>query len=157
VFVGVALMAVVAGRVAAHIGYRAVLGAGGVLWATGALWMAMGMTASPSTTRWLGAICIIGLGSGLLWGSMLAVSLSTLPSGSMAAGASLSQTLQNIGNTLGIAIMVTALGHASVGDLGAFPGAWTACAIITTVAVVVCAWGAGAVRAPAHSPAIASG
>ena len=150
-------MAVVAGRVAAHIGYRSVLAAGGVLWATGALWMAIGMTASPSMGRWLGAICTIGLGSGLLWGSMLAVSLSTLPSPSMAAGASLSQTLQNIGNTLGIAIMVTALGEASVGDLGAFPGAWIACGITTVVAVAVCAWGAGTVRVPAHSPAIVSG
>jgi len=157
VFVGVALMAVVAGRVAAHIGYRTVLAAGGVLWATGALWMAIGMTSSPSMGRWLGAICTIGLGSGLLWGSMLAVSLSTLPSPSMAAGASLSQTLQNIGNTLGIAIMVTALGEASVGDLGAFPGAWIACAITTVVAVAVCAWGAGTVRVAAHSPAIVSG
>jgi len=138
VFVGVALMAVVAGRVAAHIGYRAVLTVGGVLWATGALWMAIGMTASPSMSRWLGAVCTIGLGSGLLWGSMLALSLSSLPSASMAAGASLSQTLQNIGNTLGIAIMVTALGEASVGDLGAFPGAWVACAIVTLVAVAVC-------------------
>ena len=56
----------------------------------------------------------------------------------MAAGASLSQTLQNIGNTLGIAIMVTALGEASVGDLEAFPGQWVASAVTTLVAVAVC-------------------
>jgi EmrB/QacA subfamily drug resistance transporter len=140
VFAATALMAVVAGRVAAHIGYRAVLVAGGVLWGAGTLWMAIGMTSAPSTSRWLGAICTLGLGSGLLWGSMLAVSLATLPVDSMASGASLSQTLQNIGNTLGVAIMITVLGEVTVGDLGAFPGVWVASAITTMLAVGVCAW-----------------
>ena len=138
VFAGTALMSVVAGRVAAHIGYRMVMAAGGVLWCAGTLWMAIGMTSSPSTGRWLGAICILGLGSGVLWGSMLAVSLATLPIESMAAGASLSQTLQNIGNTMGVAIMVTALGEATVGDLGSFPAMWVASAITTSLAVAVC-------------------
>ena len=140
IFAATALMSVVAGRVAAYIGYRAVMVAGGVLWTVGTLWMAFGMTSSPSTARWLGAISTLGLGSGVLWGSMLAVSLATLPVDSMAAGASLSQTLQNIGNTLGVAIMITALGEISVGDLGAFPGMWVASAITTMLAVAVCAW-----------------
>ena len=56
----------------------------------------------------------------------------------MAAGASLSQTLQNIGNTLGVAIMVTALGEATVGDLGSFPAMWVASAVTTSLAVAVC-------------------
>jgi hypothetical protein len=48
--------------------------------------------------------------------------------------------LQNIGNTLGVAIMVTALGDVVLGDLGTFPRMWTACAVTTAVAVAVCAW-----------------
>ena len=70
---------------------------------------------------------------------MLAVSLQTLPIESMAAGASLSQTLQNIGNTLGVAIMITVLGEIAVGDLGEFPGVWIASAVTTMLAVAVCA------------------
>ncbi|MEO5841566.1 MAG: MFS transporter [Acidimicrobiales bacterium] len=138
VFAATALMSVVSGRVAARLGYRTVMAAGGVLWGAGTLWMAIGMTATPSTVRWLGAISTLGLGSGVLWGSMLAVSLSTLPIEAMAAGASLSQTLQNIGNTLGVAIMITALGEITVGDLGAFPGMWVASAVTTMLAVAVC-------------------
>ena len=139
VFAATAVMSVVSGRVAAHIGYRTVMAVGGVLWGAGTFWMALGMTESPSPGRWLGAISTLGLGSGVLWGSMLAVSLQTLPIESMAAGASLSQTLQNIGNTLGVAIMITALGEISVGDLGEFPGMWVASAITTMIAVAVCA------------------
>ena len=120
--------------------------AGGVLWGAGSLWMAFGMTSTPSAGRWLGAISTLGLGSGLLWGSMLAVSLAALPVDSMAAGASLSQTLQNIGNVLGVAITVTALGEIAVGDLGAFPAMWVASAVTTMVAVALCAWVSSPVR-----------
>ena len=140
-------MSVVSGRVAAHIGYRTVMAVGGVLWGAGTLWMALGMTESPSPGRWLGAISTLGLGSGVLWGSMLAVSLQTLPIESMAAGASLSQTLQNIGNTLGVAIMITALGEIAVGDIGEFPGMWIASAVTTMLAVAVCALVSSPVRA----------
>lgn len=140
VFAATALMSVIAGRAAARIGYRSVMISGGLLWAAGTVWMGAWMPATPSTARWLGAIGTLGLGSGVLWGSMLAFSLATLPVDSMAAGASLSQTLQNIGNTLGVAIMVTALGDVVIGDLGTFPRMWTACAVTTAVAVAVCAW-----------------
>ena len=70
----------------------------------------------------------------------MSVSLATLPTESMAAGMSLSQTLQNIGNTLGVAIMITALGEITVGDLGAFPSMWVASAATTIIAVAVCTW-----------------
>jgi NTE family protein len=140
VFAATALMSVVAGRAAARVGYLSVMIGGGVLWGAGTMSLAIWMPATPSAARWLGAIGMLGLGSGVLWGAMLALSLATLPVDSMAAGASLSQTLQNIGNTLGVAIMVTALGEVAIGDLGSFPRMWAACAVTTAVAVLVCAW-----------------
>ena len=139
VFAATAIMSVVSGHLAARVGHRAVVTMGGVLWGAGTLWMAFGIGPSPSTGSWLGAICTLGLGSGLLWGSMLAVSLATLPSRSMAAATSLSQTLQNLGSTLGVAIAVTALGEITVGDMGAFPALWFASAATTLLAVAVCA------------------
>ena len=146
IFVGTAIMSVASGRIAGRVGPRAVLVAGGLLWGAGTLSMAIGIEASPSMAFWLAAIAILGLGSGLIWGSMLAVSLATLPTTSMAAGASLSQTLQNIGSTLGVAIMVTALGTVTAGDLGSFPVMWAASAVTTMLAVGVCAW----VSRPVH-------
>ncbi|HEV8297072.1 MAG TPA: MFS transporter [Acidimicrobiales bacterium] len=136
VFAATAIMSVLAGRVGERVGYRAVMAAGGVLWATGMLWMAMGVSATPEPGTWLGAIVVIGLGSGLLWGSMLSVTISTLPLEAMSAGTGLNQTLQNLGNTLGVAIAVTVLGEVTVGDRTGFTGLWIASAIVTLAAVV---------------------
>lgn len=140
IFAATAVMSVVSNRIVSRTGYRFVLILGGALWAAGTTAMALGLGSTPSTGRWLMAITVIGLGSGMLWGSMLAVSLATLPAASMAAATSLSQTLQNIGSTLGVAVMVTALGKVAVGDVGAFPAMWAASALITALAVAVCAW-----------------
>ena len=40
--------------------------------------------------------------------------------------------------TLGVAIMITALGEVTIGDLGAFPAMWVASAVTTMLAVAVC-------------------
>ena len=48
---------------------------------------------------------------------------------------------------LGVAIMITALGEISVGDLGEFPGMWVASAITTMIAVAVCAVVSSPIRA----------
>ena len=138
IFAATALTSVISNRIAAQLGHRAVLTLGGVLWGAGTLTMAIGLGAAPAPVRWLGAITTVGLGSGLLWGTMLAVSLAALPAESMAAATSLSQTLQNIGSTLGVAVMVTVLGETTVGRVGSFPAMWVASAITTALAVIVC-------------------
>ena len=124
--------------IARRFGERTVLVLGAAFWGAGTLWMAFGLGTHAATGAWLGAIITTGVGSGLLWGSMMAVGLSTLPAEAMAAATSLSQTLQNIGSTLGVGIMVTLLGDAEVGDLGVFPAAWIASAVTTAAAVAVC-------------------
>jgi EmrB/QacA subfamily drug resistance transporter len=135
IFVATAVMSVVAGRLGQRVGYRAVMIVGGGLWVVGTLWMALGMHAAPNPGAWLGAIVVVGLGSGLLWGAMMAIIISPLPLASMSAGTGLNQTLQNLGNTLGVAIAVTVLGEITVGDRAGFPALWVASAIVAVVAV----------------------
>lgn len=139
IFAATALASITAGRLAARHGYRPVLVAGGGLWGCGTIAMALALGGEPSTSRWLACITVVGLGSGLLWGSMMAVSTATLPNASMAAGLSLSQTVQNLGSTLGIATAVTALGATTAGRLGSLPALWVASAIATAIAVAICA------------------
>ena len=137
IFATTALMSFVSARLAARVGARAVLAAGALLWVSGTVWLALSVTPAPATSRWLPAVITLGLGSGLLWGSLMTASMATLPTSAMAGGMSLSQTLQNIGNAFGVAVMITVVGPLSVGSLGNFPAAWIASAVITTAAMVL--------------------
>ena len=67
---------------------------------------------------------------------MFAVTLGELPADDVPAGSGMNQTLQNLGNSVGVAIAVTVLGEVAVGDIDAFPALWIASAITTGVAVV---------------------
>ncbi len=152
IFASTAVMSVVSNRVAARVGFRLVLLCGGALWATGTVWLAIGIGPSPAPGSWLAGIFTLGIGSGMLWGSMLAVSLATLPTDALAAATSLSQTLQNIGSTIGVAFMITVLGATALGDVGRFPAMWIISAVLTFVAAAVCAAVAIDRPAPASRP-----
>jgi MFS family permease len=136
-FAGTAITSVVAGRLGSRIGYGRVIGLGGAVWATGTVWMAVSMPSTPDAGLWFAAIVVTGLGSGLLWGSLFAVTLSLLPVPSLPVGSGLNQTLQNLGNVLGVAIVVTVLGATALGDRGSFPEVWFASAAATVVAAVI--------------------
>jgi hypothetical protein len=114
--------------------------------------MAVVLTDTPDAGRWVVAVAVAGLGSGLMWGSLFAVTLSSLPVASLPAGTGLNQTLQNLGNVFGVAVVVTVLGEVSVGDRGRFPGVWVASAVamVAAAAVGVRALGSGA-RMYAHT------
>lgn len=150
VFALTALMTFTSNPLARRVGERTTLALGAALWGCGTATMALVLPATAATATWLVAIVVTGAGSGLLWGSMMAVSLSTLPAEAMASATGLSQTLQNIGSTVGVGIMVTVLGEAEVGDRGAFPAAWIASAVMTVAAVVLCTWVADGRRAGAR-------
>ncbi|CAB4765345.1 unannotated protein [freshwater metagenome] len=138
-FASTAVMSVVSNRIAVRVGLRSVLLCGGALWATGTLWLAFALGPKPSPGSWLVGTFTLGAGSGMLWGSMLVVSLDTLPTDALAAATSLSQTMQNIGSTIGVAFMITMLGATAVGEVGRFPEMWICSAIATFVAASICA------------------
>ncbi len=137
IFAVTAITSVVAGRLGERIGFHRTIGIGGILWATGSASMALALDATPSTTRWLAAVVVTGLGSGLLWGGLTAWALAGVAPDEMSAGAGLNQTLQGLGNTLGVAIVVTVLGDVTFGDVGTFPVVWVASAGLTIAATAI--------------------
>jgi EmrB/QacA subfamily drug resistance transporter len=145
IFAATAVTSAVAGRLAARIGFPRVIALGGLVWAAGTVWMAATMTSTPDASRWLAAVVITGLGSGLLWGGLFAVSLLALPVADLPLGSGLNQTVQNIGNVLGVAVVVTVIGDATLGDRGRFPAIWIAAAVVALVAAAI---GSRAVPAP---------
>jgi EmrB/QacA subfamily drug resistance transporter len=149
IFAATAVMSVAAGRLGDRFGYRGTAVAGGVLWGAGTLGIAFGLSGGRDTGAWLVAIVVIGLGSGLLWGSMFAVTLGELPSDDVPAGSGMNQTLQNLGNSVGVAVAVTVLGDVAIGDVDAFPALWVASAITTAIAVVAAVAAVGTGRSPA--------
>jgi EmrB/QacA subfamily drug resistance transporter len=136
-FAATALTSLLAGRLGSRFGYGRVLALGGAIWAAGTVWMALAMPATPDSGLWFMAIVVAGLGSGLLWGGMFAVTLSRLPVAALPLGSGLNQTLQNLGNVLGVAVVVTVLGTTTLADRGAFPAVWFASAAATVVAAAV--------------------
>jgi MFS family permease len=155
--VGTAVTAALAGRLGASRGYRPVIATGGAVWAAGTAAMALVLTDTPHAGRWIAAVAVAGLGSGLMWGSLFAVTLSSLPVPSLPAATGLNQTLQNLGNVFGVALVVTVLGEVAVGDRGRFPAVWVASAVamVAAAAVGVRALGTGA-RIYAHTETGAS-
>ncbi len=137
IFAVTAITSVVSGRLGQRIGFHRTIGIGGLVWALGPVAMAVTLDASPSTSRWLAAVVVTGLGSGLLWGGLTAWALAGVAPDEMSAGAGLNQTLQGLGNTLGVAIVVTVLGEVAFGDVGRFPVVWLASAVLTLAATAI--------------------
>ncbi len=79
----------------------------------------------------------MGIGS-LVWGALFAMIMQQLPADDFSNGASVTQTLQRIGNALGVAVMVTVLDTTLVrGRIASFPEAFAVLAVLGAVATGV--------------------
>jgi MFS family permease len=154
-FAATAVTSVVAGRLGARIGFPRVITLGGAVWAAGTVWMAVAIPSTPDAALWFLAIVVAGLGSGLLWGGIFAVTLSGIPVAALPTGSGLNQTLQNVGNVFGVAVVVTVIGEATLADRGSFPSVWVASAVVTAVAAVIGAVSLGKVAPPERAMALA--
>ena len=100
-----------AGRLAARVGFRAVLVTGSALLASGLLWYAARVGVQPAyLTEWLPATLVTGLGIGLTFPVMSAAAVSSLPGHRFAVGSAVNQTARQVGGSLGIAVLVVVLG-----------------------------------------------
>jgi EmrB/QacA subfamily drug resistance transporter len=107
----VALIAGSAGKVAARVGFRAVLGVGGLCFAAGLLWFVVRVDASPDyLAEWLPGTLVVGLGIGLTFPVLSAAAVSSLPPARFAVGSAVNQTVRQIGGALGIAVLVVLIG-----------------------------------------------
>jgi len=103
----VAAVAGPAGKVAARIGFRPVIMAGGTLMAAGLAWYVLRVGTTPSyLAEWLPGTLIVGLGIGLSFPVLSAAAVSSLNPGRFAIGSAVNQTARQVGGALGIAILV---------------------------------------------------
>ncbi|HEV8297528.1 MAG TPA: MFS transporter [Acidimicrobiales bacterium] len=132
VFALTALMSPVAGRIADRFGEFILVPVSTAVWSVGVLWLALTLGGERDMTAWFVGISIAGVGSGLSWGGLFSMVLRRMPAERFAMAASISQTLQRIGNALGVAVAVTVLGsraNASRGEPGPFPRVFATAAL----------------------------
>jgi len=103
-------VAIVAGRVADRIGYRALFIAGGAVFAIGGLWLLHRTDAPASLLSWLPGSLLMGTSIGMVFPSLTGAAVSQLDAASFGAGSGVNQTVRQLGATLGVAIVVLVLG-----------------------------------------------
>ena len=116
-----------AGRLAARVGFRAVLVAGSAVFAGGLVWYATVVGLHPEyLARWLPAGLLTGLGIGLTFPVMSAAAVSSLPGHRFAVGSAVNQTARQVGGSIGIALLVAILGTptTATGALTSFRHLW---------------------------------
>lgn len=107
--------ALVAGRLAARHGHRALLTGGAAVFAASGLWFMLVPGDEPHYLRdWLPGLLMSGLGVGLTLSSLSAAAVARLPAEHYAVGSAVSQATRQIGSVLGVAITVLLVGHAGV-------------------------------------------
>jgi MFS family permease len=140
VFAFTALFSPVAGRISDRFGDEK-LGAPAVaVWAVGVALLAIGLRGDRNMVLWFGATSIAGAGAGLTWGGLFALVLRRVEPEQMSLAASITQTLQRLGNALGVAVAVTILGSrttTTIDDHRRMFAAMTLAAIVTIVSNVL--------------------
>ncbi|HEY8544231.1 MAG TPA: MFS transporter [Acidimicrobiales bacterium] len=107
----VAVLAPVAGRLAARRGQRALLVPGGLVYGTGALWLLAFADATPDYWGvFLPANLLTGLGVALCLPQLSSVAVQQLPPDRSATGSGISQSVRQMGQTLGVALFVAVIG-----------------------------------------------
>ncbi len=86
---------------------------GGLLLSTTALLWLSGLSASSGYLHILGPLMLFGLGNGIAFVPLTGLSLAGVAPADAGAGSGLVNVMQQVGGTLGLAIMVSVFGHAS--------------------------------------------
>jgi EmrB/QacA subfamily drug resistance transporter len=122
----VSVLAPVAGRVAARRGQRALLLPGGLAFGSGALWLHASAGVQPDYWgTFLPANLLTGLGVALCLPQLSSVAVQQLPPDRSATGSGISQSVRQMGQTLGVALFVAVLGTPGPGEaLGRFHRVW---------------------------------
>ncbi|HEV2634669.1 MAG TPA: MFS transporter [Actinocrinis sp.] len=113
-------------RIAATVGHRPVLLAGGISWALGSVGFAVLTTGSAQwATHWLPCTLLIGLGIGLTLPVQSGAAVATLPPARYALGSAINASFRQLGAVIGISLFVAVLGTPSAGRaLDAFHHVW---------------------------------
>ncbi len=112
----VAFLAPRFGRLAARIGQRPLLIAGGIVFGLAAAINATMPADAAYATRWLPNYLLVGLGVALTLPQLSSASVQGLTPARFAAGVGTNQAIRNIGATLGVAALVVILSAAAPAD-----------------------------------------
>jgi EmrB/QacA subfamily drug resistance transporter len=110
---------------------------GTLLMAAGLWWMSQLTATSSYLTDILGPMVLMGVGGGLAFSPLNVLIMATVPPADAGAAGGALQTMQQIGSTLGLAILVTVAGSASRGTVGDAAVVTGATAAFTASSVIV--------------------
>ncbi len=157
IFLCIAFMGPVSGRFSDRFG-NWLLAPCALVWVLSLAVFAVLIDGEPNMVLWWIFVVVGGMGSGFVWGALFAMIMKSVPPADFSNGASVTQTLQRIGNALGVAVMVTVLSATlTKGSIESFPSAFVVLAVLGLIATII---GHGASRAtdragtrpPAHEP-----
>lgn len=149
VFLLISVMGPIAGRFTDRHG-NGLLAPSALVWVVSLATFALLVDGERNLPLWWAFIIVGGTGSGFVWGALFAMIMKRLPATDFSNGASVTQTLQRIGNALGVAVMVTVLSTTvTTGNVTSFPTAFGVLAVFGLVATLV---GHIASRADATAP-----
>ena len=140
-FAFTALFSLAAGRISDRFGDEKLSAPAVAVWTIGVAILTFGLQEERNLPLWFTATSIAGAGAGLAWGGMFALVLRRVEPERMSMAASITQTLQRIGNAPGVAVAVTILGSlvdTSLSDHRRVFGAMTVAAIITIISNLCC-------------------
>ncbi len=101
-----------AGRLAARIGFRPLIGFGSVVFSLGMGWCALVSGSRPAyVSVWLPGLILVGVGIGLTFPVLGAAAVSSVPAERFAVGSAVNQTCRQVGGALGVAVLVALLGN----------------------------------------------
>jgi MFS family permease len=121
-----AVFSYVGGRLADHLGHRAVMVPGAVVFALGGAWLALGIGADPDiATVWVPGVLLLGIGIGLVFPNFQSAAVYGVPEARFGVAAAAIQTVVRLSGTIGIAIAVVLVGGFTDGDpVGDFDPLW---------------------------------
>jgi EmrB/QacA subfamily drug resistance transporter len=148
----VAALSGTTGRLAARIGYRPVLVAGGLTFGIGVMAYAVVVTTEPQyLLHWLPASLLVGLGVALTFPVLSAAAVAGLPVTRFGVGGAVNQTARQLGAVLGVALLVAIIGKptSTAQALTHFDRAWVMAGAAAFVSAAISAFQPARVTAPA--------
>ncbi|MFC6929284.1 hypothetical protein ACFQHO_02225 [Actinomadura yumaensis] len=114
------------------------MAAGAVLCAAGMVWLTQVSPTSSYVTMILGPVLLFGAGTGLVAVAATFVAMASVPAGESGATSALLQSMQQIGGSLGVAVLITVNGAAARGgsQVDGMRGAFTAGVAFTAAMLV---------------------
>jgi EmrB/QacA subfamily drug resistance transporter len=135
--VGIFVLSRLVPRLLSAFGPKPLALTGSLLMAVGLWWMSGLSASSEYVSAILGPMVLMGIGGGLAFAPLNVLIMGTVPPEDAGAAGGVLQTMQQIGSTLGLALLVTVAGSASRGLAGT--------AAVVTGTAAACAAAAGVV------------